>query len=221
MPRATFIIFETQLPRNDSQEKRFVSRKEQEQETSLPHHLTCAHTGHVTASLFQVLSIDGVPVTHMTRLDCVRRLKESQLVIKLMVRCRGALRPEVVSAEKKSSPEKNKVPPELPSAPPPVPPRKLRQARGLADGEANPSPVKKSWSGSRSQSSSHTISQTSSQNSSQNGSPSTQLANQLDSKSSPFDSCDASPKSNGSVQESPKGSPKERSPEFAKSKQVK
>ncbi|XP_043601996.1 serine-rich adhesin for platelets isoform X2 [Bombus pyrosoma] len=167
----------------------------------------------------EVLSIDGVPVTHMTRLDCVRRLKESQLVIKLMVRCRGALRPEVVSAEKKSSPEKSKVPPELPSAPPPVPPRKLRQARGLADGEANPSPVKKSWSGSRSQSSSHTISQTSSQNSSQNGSPSTQLANQLDSKSSPFDSCEASPKSNGSVQESPKGSPKERSPEFAKSKQ--
>ncbi|KOC66875.1 Insulin-like receptor [Habropoda laboriosa] len=161
----------------------------------------------------EVLSIDGVPVTHMTRLDCVRRLKESQLVIKLMVRCRGALRPEVVSAEKKSSPEKKKVPPELPSAPPPVPPRKLRQARGLADGEANPSPVKKSWNGSRSQSSS--------QSSSQNGSPSSQPNSQGDSKSTSFESCESSPKSvNGSVrQDSPKGSPKERSPELAKSKQ--
>ncbi|XP_076620100.1 PDZ domain-containing protein big bang isoform X1 [Colletes latitarsis] len=151
----------------------------------------------------EVLSIDGVPVTHMTRLDCVRRLKESQLVIKLMVRCRGALRPEVVSAEKKSSPEKSKVPPELPSAPPPVPPRKLRQARGSADGEANPSPVKKSWNGTRSQ------------NSSQNSSPGSH-----DCKSSAYDSCESSPKStNGSVQETPKGSPKERSPELAKSKQ--
>ncbi|CAL7936831.1 unnamed protein product [Xylocopa violacea] len=164
----------------------------------------------------EVLSIDGVPVTHMTRLDCVRRLKESQLVIKLMVRCRGALRPEVVSAEKKSSPEKCKVPPELPSAPPPVPPRKLRQARGLADGEANPSPVKKSWNGSRSQSSS----QTSSQSSSQNGSPGSQPASQPESKSTTYESCESSPKSvNGSAQESPKGSPKERSPELTKSKQ--
>ncbi|XP_076276325.1 PDZ domain-containing protein big bang isoform X2 [Lasioglossum baleicum] len=161
----------------------------------------------------EVLSIDGVPVTHMTRMDCVRRLKESQLVIKLMVRCRGALRPEVVSAEKKSPPEKSKVPPELPSAPPPVPPRKLRQARGLADGEANPSPVKKSWSGSRSQASS--------QASSQNSSPGSQPAvSPLDSKSSIYESCESSPKScNGSVQDTPKGSPKERSPELAKSKQ--
>ncbi|XP_076640886.1 PDZ domain-containing protein big bang [Halictus rubicundus] len=157
----------------------------------------------------EVLSIDGVPVTHMTRLDCVRRLKESQLVIKLMVRCRGALRPEVVSAEKKSPPEKSKVPPELPSAPPPVPPRKLRQARGLADGEANPSPVKKSWSGTRSQ--------TSSQNSSPGSQP---PVSPLDSKSSIYESCESSPKScNGSAQDTPKGSPKERSPELAKSKQ--
>lgn len=163
------------------------------------HRCSCCHNACLR---FQVLSIDGVPVTHMTRLDCVRRLKESQLVIKLMVRCRGALRPEVVSAEKKNSPERSKVPPELPSAPPPVPPRKLRQARGLADGEANPSPVKKSWSGS------------SSQSSSQNGSPSSQPAssNQLDnSKSTSFESCESSPK--GSIV-------KERSPELAKSKQV-
>lgn len=98
-------------------------------------------------NLFQVLLIDGVPVTQMTRLDCVRRLKESQLVIKLRVRYRGALRPEVVSAERKLNGQTeqqpaSKIPPELPAAPPPVPPRKLRHSaqavnRGLADGEAS------------------------------------------------------------------------------------
>ncbi|KAK2579467.1 hypothetical protein KPH14_010781 [Odynerus spinipes] len=142
----------------------------------------------------EVLSIDGVPVTHMTRLDCVRRLKESQLVIRLMVRCRGALRPEVVSAERKAatatSERKSKIPPELPSVPPPVPPpvppRKLRQPRGSADGEANPTPAKKP--------------------------PNAAVAS------------DNSPKSvNGSPKDSPKGSPKgsppRRSPDLAKSKQ--
>lgn len=143
----------------------------------------------------QVLSIDGIPVTHMTRLDCVRRLKESQLVIRLMVRCRGALRPEVVSAERKI--EKGKVPPELPAAPPPVPPRKLRHPRGSADGEANPSPTKKPWGSPKSQ----------------NGPP----ASQCVAKVSPYESCESSPRSvNGTYQESPK----DRSPEFAKLKQV-
>lgn len=171
------------------------------------------HANHAAASLLQVLSIDGVPVTHMTRLDCVRRLQESQLVIKLMVRCRGALRPEVVSAEKKS-----KVPPELPSQPPPVPPRKLRQARGLADGEANPSPAKKSWNGSRGP---RSTSQSSSQSSSQDGSPNSQPAGQSCSKSTSFESCESSPKTvNGPAPESPRATPKERSPELAKSKQV-
>ncbi|KAL6438082.1 hypothetical protein ACFW04_004373 [Cataglyphis niger] len=141
----------------------------------------------------EVLSIDSIPVTHMTRLDCVRRLKESQLVIRLMVRCRGALRPEVVSAERKI--EKNKVPPELPAAPPPVPPRKLRQPRGPADGEANPSPVKKLWDSPKSPASQTNVSS--------------------------YESCESSPKSvNGSSHpESTKESPKNRSPEFTKSKQ--
>lgn len=148
-----------------------------------------------------MLSIDGVPVTHMTRLDCVRRLKESQLVIKLMVRCRGALRPEVVSAEKKTCPERDKVPPELPSAPPPVPPRKLRLARGLADGEANPNPAKRSWNAARANS----------QNASPDHSP---TAAAEASKSTSYESCESSPRSGSS----PKGSPpKERSPELAKS----
>ncbi|XP_032663944.1 uncharacterized protein LOC116840822 [Odontomachus brunneus] len=160
----------------------------------------------------EVLSIDGIPVTHMTRLDCVRRLKESQLVIRLLVRCRGALRPEVVSAERKMSTEKSKVPPELPAAPPPVPPRKLRQPRGPADGEANPSPVKKSWDSPRSQNPSL--------NGSQNSSPASQAGLHCVVKTNSYESCESSPKSvNGSNQESPKGSPKDRSPEFAKSKQ--
>lgn len=130
----------------------------------------------------------------MTRLDCVRRLKESQLVIRLMVRCRGALRPEVVSAERKI--EKNKVPPELPAAPPPVPPRKLRQPRGPADGEANPSPVKKLWDSPKSPASQTNVSS--------------------------YESCESSPRSvNGLPHpESTKESPKNRSPEFTKSKQV-
>lgn len=159
-----------------------------------------------------MLSIDGIPVTHMTRLDCVRRLKESQLVIRLMVRCRGALRPEVVSAERKMSTEKSKVPPELPAAPPPVPPRKLRQPRGPADGEANPSPVKKSWDRS----------QTSSSSGSQNSSPGSQAGLHCVVKTSSYESCESSsPRSvNGTNQESPKGSPKDRSPELPKSKQV-
>jgi len=158
---------------------------------------------HVTSP--QVLSVDGMPVTDMTRMECVKRLKESQLVIRLVVRCRGALRPEVVSAERKI--ERSKMPPELPAAPPPVPPRKLKQLRGPADGEANPSPVRKSWDGSRSQ------------NGSQNGSPAAQVASrECASAKITFESCESSssPRSvNGSSQASPKGSP-----ELTKSKQV-
>ena len=136
----------------------------------------------------------------MSRLDCVRRLKESQLVIKLLVRCRGALRPEVVSAERKTSPDVaakiEKIPPELPSAPPPVPPRKLRQARGSADGEANPIPARKISNGSGS--------------SSQTDSPQSQ---QIFLRSA---SRESSPKTcHGSPNDSSK-----RSPEITKSKQV-
>jgi len=157
-----------------------------------------------------VLSIDGIPVTHMTRLDCVRRLKESQLVIRLMVRCRGALRPEVVSAERKI--ERNKVPPELPAAPPPVPPRKLRQPRGSADGEANPSPIKKLWDNSKLQNGS--------QNGAHNGLSISQVGLQCVTKINSYESYESSSKNlNGSNQESQKESPKDRSPEFVKSKQ--
>lgn len=152
--------------------------------------------------LLQIISIDGVPVMHMTRLDCVRRLKESQLVIKLLVRCRGALKPEVVSAERKSTPEKCKIPPELSAAPPPppVPPRKLRQARGLADGEANPSPATKIL---------------------KINSPSKTERTNGNNKGALYDSCNSSPKTpNISRSESIKKLSKECSPDIVKPKQV-
>lgn len=135
------------------------------------------------------------------------------MVIRLMVRCRGALRPEVVSAERKI--ERNKVPPELPTAPPPVPPRKLRQLRGSADGEANPSPIKKLWDNSKSQNGS----QNGLQNGVQNGSSVSQIGLQCVTKISSYENCE-SKNVNGLNQESPKESPKDRSPEFAKSKQI-
>lgn len=117
-------------------------------------------------------------------------------MIKLLVRCRGALKPEIVSAERKPMPERSKIPPELPAAPPPVPPRKLRQARGSADGEANPSPVKKNLP---------------------NGSPVAQACLRGgNNKSTAYDSCNSSPKSINS----PKKLPKECSPELTRHKQV-
>lgn len=52
----------------------------------------------------EVLEIDSVPVTAMTRLDCVRSLKDSHVVIKLLVRH---------------------------PAPPPIPPRRKTQSAGV------------------------------------------------------------------------------------------
>lgn len=69
----------------------------------------------------EVLEIDSVPVKTMTRIDCVRCLKDSNVVIKLLVKHRAKeinkneAVPLVISAEKKRTP-----PP-----PPPVPPRKI------------------------------------------------------------------------------------------------
>ncbi|XP_014217686.1 uncharacterized protein LOC106646158, partial [Copidosoma floridanum] len=164
----------------------------------------------------EVLSIDGVAVTEMTRLDCVRRLKESQLVIKLLVRYRGALRPEVVSAERKHDQhqQRSKIPPELPAAPPPVPPRKSRHStqsanRGPADGEASPG-GKKPWDSPKSA------------GSSQNGSPQSQgsyrSAASSGTRSSTYESCASSPAKSipGSKNESPKA---HVSPVLSKTKQ--
>lgn len=74
----------------------------------------------------EVLVIDSRPVTSMTRMDCVKCLKDSSVVIKLLVRHQKEdyktiseeSKPLVISAEKKKTPA-------LPPTPPPVPPRKL------------------------------------------------------------------------------------------------
>lgn len=74
----------------------------------------------------EVLKIDGIPVNSMTRIDCVRCLKDSNVVIKLLVRHFAEVKnvqkarsvediPLVISAEKKR----------IPPPPPPVPPRKI------------------------------------------------------------------------------------------------
>ncbi|XP_017779557.1 PREDICTED: uncharacterized protein LOC108564876 isoform X2 [Nicrophorus vespilloides] len=71
----------------------------------------------------EVLEIDSFPVKSMTRIDCVRCLKDSNVVIKLLVKHNETVKlarstedlPLVISAEKKRTP-----PP-----PPPVPPRKI------------------------------------------------------------------------------------------------
>lgn len=73
----------------------------------------------------EVLEIDSIPVNTMTRIDCVRCLKDSNVAIKLLVRhiydnhktktkCEDEP-PQVISTEEKRTP-----PP-----PPPVPPRKI------------------------------------------------------------------------------------------------
>lgn len=73
----------------------------------------------------EVLEIDSIPVNTMTRIDCVRCLKDSNVAIKLLVRhiydnqkLKGKGEdepPQVISTEEKRTP-----PP-----PPPVPPRKI------------------------------------------------------------------------------------------------
>lgn len=70
----------------------------------------------------EILEIDTVSVNSLSRIDCVRRLKDSNLVIKLLVKHTTQARakstedlPLVVSAEAKRPP-----PP-----PPPIPPRKI------------------------------------------------------------------------------------------------
>uniref|UniRef100_A0A1B0CML3 PDZ domain-containing protein n=1 Tax=Lutzomyia longipalpis TaxID=7200 RepID=A0A1B0CML3_LUTLO len=71
----------------------------------------------------EILEIDGVSVTRMTRIECVRCLKESNVAIKLVVR-NGEGRPADV-VDTHSEGRTNTRPPK----PPPVPPRKLSKRR--------------------------------------------------------------------------------------------
>ncbi|XP_018578821.1 uncharacterized protein LOC108916947 isoform X3 [Anoplophora glabripennis] len=87
----------------------------------------------------EVLEIDSIPVNTMTRIDCVRCLKDSNVAIKLLVRHRYDNHkpkmkcedepPQIIGTEEKRTPP----------APPPVPPRKI--PRKLLK-NANPVPPK-------------------------------------------------------------------------------
>lgn len=74
----------------------------------------------------EVLAIDGAAVNQMTRLDCVQCLKESHVVLNLVVshveNSAPASAPTVVSEMVKATPPS--PPPQPPPPPPPIPPRK-------------------------------------------------------------------------------------------------
>lgn len=73
----------------------------------------------------EILVIDGIDVKTMTRLECVRYLKESNLAIKLMVRSVRDMENE--TKEFAEAKEKSNVLPPTPSAPP----RKINKRKSL------------------------------------------------------------------------------------------
>lgn len=74
----------------------------------------------------EIVEIDGIDVTTMTRLECVKCLKESHLAIRLLVR-NGEGKPYDVSVSE-SIPEKGDKK-TMPPPPPPVPPRKINRRK--------------------------------------------------------------------------------------------
>lgn len=91
----------------------------------------------------EILQIDGLSITNLTRLDCVRRLKDSNVAVSLLVRhddVECALEAEIkLSDEKANGVFKVGVEPtpiekqeeDKASLPPPVPPRKLNRKNAL------------------------------------------------------------------------------------------
>lgn len=79
----------------------------------------------------EILEIDGVVVTNLTRLECVRRLKESTVEIKFLIRNGDDILNNV------KLPEKSPPPP-----PPPVPPRKIHRRKSMNDSINNTTKVK-------------------------------------------------------------------------------
>ncbi|KAE8752488.1 hypothetical protein FOCC_FOCC000610 [Frankliniella occidentalis] len=77
----------------------------------------------------EILEIDQVPVNTMTKAECVHAMKESKVVMRLVVR--GSGRPVVCGELKKANTADTSSPP------PPIPPRKGRTSSG---GSAPPSP---------------------------------------------------------------------------------
>lgn len=74
----------------------------------------------------EILKIDGIDVTQMTRLECVRCLKESNLAIQLLVR-NGEGKAYDVSPRENIETQGDKK--NLPPPPPPVPPRKINKRK--------------------------------------------------------------------------------------------
>ncbi|XP_055590950.1 uncharacterized protein LOC129743032 [Uranotaenia lowii] len=85
----------------------------------------------------EILEIDGVSVTQMTRIECVKCLKESNLAIKLLVR-NGEGKVQNFFDDNEEVPEKKSVPP----PPPPVPPRKLNKRKSTAEHQSADPPAK-------------------------------------------------------------------------------
>ncbi|XP_055631136.1 uncharacterized protein LOC129771481 [Toxorhynchites rutilus septentrionalis] len=81
----------------------------------------------------EILEIDGVSVTLMTRIECVKCLKESNLAIKLLVR-NGEGKVQNFYDDNGDLPEKKSAPP----PPPPVPPRKLNKRKSIEHQSVEP-----------------------------------------------------------------------------------
>lgn len=91
----------------------------------------------------EILQIDGLSITNLTRLECVRRLKDSNVAVSLLVRhddVECALEAEIkLSEDKANGVSKVGVEPapiekheeDKASLPPPVPPRKLNRKNAL------------------------------------------------------------------------------------------
>lgn len=74
----------------------------------------------------EILEIDGIDVQNMTRLECVKCLKESNLAIRLMVRNGEGKAYDVSSKENVDFKGDKKT---TPPPPPPVPPRKINKRK--------------------------------------------------------------------------------------------
>ncbi|XP_053687727.1 uncharacterized protein LOC128737176 [Sabethes cyaneus] len=85
----------------------------------------------------EILEIDEVSVTRMTRIECVKCLKESNLAIKLLVR-NGEGKVQNFYDENGDVPDRKSVPP----PPPPVPPRKLNKRKSVDLAVSHDPPVK-------------------------------------------------------------------------------
>ena len=90
----------------------------------------------------EIIKIDGINVNEMTRLECVKCLKESNLAIRLLVRNgegKAYYQNDVIEikADKKS----------IPPLPPPVPPRKINKRKSSVEKVSNAKVVASSSNG--------------------------------------------------------------------------